>query len=195
MVRVLGVIGSPRKGGNTELLVNEVLKAAASAGAKTETMFLSDYNLAPCDDCQACFKTKNCVITDDWKELFRRVAEADALVLGSPVYFGGVTAQVKTFIDRIGYLNIARGRKSFMNKIGASAVVGRRTGMLNTSLEILTFLTSARMIVPNGGRLVAVGREKGDVLKDTEGVQNAKELGTRIVELADITSDLGKKAS
>ena len=80
MVRVLGVVGSPRKGGNTELLVNEVLKAAASAGAKTETMFLPDYDLAPCDGCQACFKTKNCVITDDWEKLFRRVAEVGTYV-------------------------------------------------------------------------------------------------------------------
>lgn len=190
MVKILGIVGSPRKGGNTELLVNEVLKAASSAGTKTETIFLSDYQLAPCDGCQACFDTKSCAITDDVEKLFQKIVEADAIVLGSPVYFGGVTAQVKTFIDRIGYLNNARGRRSLANKIGAAAVVGRRTGMLNTSLQILTFLTSARMIVPNGGRLVAVGRDKGDVLNDAEGMENAKHLGSTIVQLAQTTSDL-----
>lgn len=194
MVKVLGVVGSPRKGGNTELLVNEVLKAAALKGAKTETISLCDYKLAPCNGCRTCFETKNCAITDDVEKLFRKVADADALVLGSPVYFGGVTAQVKGFIDRIGYLNMARERKPLLNRVGASAVVGRRTGMLNASLEILTFLTASRMIVPSGGRLVAVGREKGDVLKDNEGMESARDLGARIVELAEATSGFRKKS-
>jgi len=188
VVKVLGVVGSPRKGGNTELIVGEVLKAANSAGAKTEMVFLPDYKLAPCDGCRACFDKKSCAIADDGEKLFRKVSEADALVLGSPVYFGSVTAQAKTFIDRIGYLNMARGRKPLMDKIGASVVVGRRTGMLNASLEILTFLTSSRMIIPSGGRLVAVGREKGDVLKDAEGMESAKELGAKIVQLVEATS-------
>jgi len=195
VVKVLGVVGSPRKGGNTELTISEVLKAAKSAGATTEIISLSDYKLAPCNGCRTCFDTKNCAIKDDGEKLFRKVAEADALVLGSPVYFGGVTAQVKTFIDRIGYLNMARGRKPLMDKIGASAVVGRRTGMLNASLEILTFLTASRMIIPSGGRLVTVGREKGDVLKDAEGMESARDLGARMVELAEATSGFRKKPS
>jgi multimeric flavodoxin WrbA len=99
------------------------------------------------------------------------------VILGSPSYFQGVTAQMKTFIDRIGYLHIARGRKDFEVKVGAAIAVARRSGLVSTWNQMTMFLTAARMIIPSGGRVFAVGRGKGEVAKDKEGVDAARYLG------------------
>ncbi|MEM5853681.1 MAG: flavodoxin family protein, partial [Candidatus Aenigmatarchaeota archaeon] len=102
MVKLLGVVGSPRKGGNTEFLVKEVLKAAEGEGAIVELIHLADFDLKPCSGCGACFKTRNCAIEDDVEKIFDMIKVVDGVIIGSPVYFQSVNAQTKTFIDRVG---------------------------------------------------------------------------------------------
>lgn len=99
-MKVLGLIGSPRVGGNTETLVAEVLRGAASRGAQTEQVALNKLNISPCQACDACRKTKRCRIQDDMQALYDKIFEADALVLGTPIYFWGPSAQLKCFVDR-----------------------------------------------------------------------------------------------
>lgn len=98
--RVLGIVGSPRRGGNTETLVEQVLRGAVEAGAMTEKVILSELDIAPCEGCDACVDSGTCVIGDDMEELLDKMARSDVWVLGTPVYWWGPSAQFKTFVDR-----------------------------------------------------------------------------------------------
>lgn len=98
--RVLGIVGSPRRGGNTETLVDEVLRGAEEVGASTEKVILSTLDIAPCTACEACEDNGVCILTDDMEDLLRRMSDSDVWVLGTPVYWWGPSAQFKTFVDR-----------------------------------------------------------------------------------------------
>jgi len=97
---VLGIGASPRLRSNTEALVREALRGAALDGARTERVRLSDLSIAPCRACEACARTGECVIRDDFQPLLAKVLEADRLVFATPVHFMGLPAQGKGFIDR-----------------------------------------------------------------------------------------------
>jgi multimeric flavodoxin WrbA len=189
LIRLLGIVGSPRKGGNTEIIMKEVLKAGEQDGAEIELVHLVDFSLKPCDGCRTCFETKNCVIRDDVEKLFEKMTQADVIIIGSPVYFFNVNAQTKTFIDRVGYLHNARGRKAFRNRIGGAIVVGARSGLANALSQILLFLTAARMITA-APAVTSLASAKGDAVKDTRGIDDARELGKSIVQIAKATASL-----
>jgi multimeric flavodoxin WrbA len=99
-LRVLGISGSPRRGGNTDLLLAEVMKGAASKGAKVKTIVLNDLKITPCQHCDACFEAGQCKCQDDMQKVYKELEGADRIVLASPVHFMGVTAQAKAMIDR-----------------------------------------------------------------------------------------------
>jgi multimeric flavodoxin WrbA len=179
---VLGVSGSPRVGGNTDLILNEALAAAKSKGAEVKLIRLSDYSLEPCNACMTCFSTGKCVIKDDWQKLYDELSSADGIILASPSYFQGVTAQMKAFIDRIGFVALARKRTDFAGKVGGAIAVARRSGVSSTCNQMMVFLTAVGMAIPSGGRVYAIGREKGEVLKDQEGIQTARQLGSAVFE-------------
>jgi multimeric flavodoxin WrbA len=98
--RVLGIVGSPRRSGNTEILVDEVLTGASEAGAQTEKVILSHLDIGPCRACDACKKKGRCVQQDDLLRLLEQMEQSQVWVLGTPVYYWGPTAQFKAFIDR-----------------------------------------------------------------------------------------------
>ena len=97
---ILGIVGSPRRNGNTEILVDEVLKAAEQNGAVTSKVILSNLDISPCRACDVCRKKGKCVQEDDMVELFAQIEDSDVLVLGTPIYWWGPTAQFKAFLDR-----------------------------------------------------------------------------------------------
>jgi len=99
-MRVLGISGSPRRGGNTDLLLAEVMKGAESRGAETRTLVLNDLKITPCQHCDACFEAGVCRIKDDMQMVYKEMEKADRIVLASPVHFLGLTAQAKAMIDR-----------------------------------------------------------------------------------------------
>lgn len=99
-MKVLGIAGSPRREGNTDRLLAEVLRGAQSGGADTETVILNNLHITPCQHCDACLAQGNCVIKDDMQLIYRRLDEADRVVLASPIQFMGPTAQLKAMIDR-----------------------------------------------------------------------------------------------
>jgi len=101
----LGVIGSPRRNGNTHVLVSCVLEGAASAGAQTDTLFLADTTIRECDGCHLCWEGEHCPKADDMAGIFPRIIEADAIVFGTPVYWYGPTGLMKLFIDRFVFFN------------------------------------------------------------------------------------------
>ena len=99
-LKVLGIAGSPRRDGNTDHLLQQVIAGASSHGAETKTIILSELNIAPCRHCDGCIKTGKCVVDDDMQWLHIDLREADHIVLASPIFFMGVTAQTKAMIDR-----------------------------------------------------------------------------------------------
>ena len=99
-LKVLGIAGSPRRDGNTDHLLKQVMAGAYSQGAETKTVILSELNIAPCRHCDGCLKTGKCVIDDDMQWVHSDLREVDRVVLASPIFFMGVTAQTKAMIDR-----------------------------------------------------------------------------------------------
>ncbi|MFH1820870.1 MAG: flavodoxin family protein [Methanobacteriota archaeon] len=183
MIKILGIVGSPRVGGNTELFVAEALKAAAEDGAETELLRLAENEVKPCDACLSCRKTGECVVKDDFRPIFDKMVEADGIILGSPVYFSSATPQIKALIDRAGYLSIAKGRP-FENKVGGPMVVARRAGQNFTLAEMMFFFLHQGMIVPGSTYWnVAVGRQKGEVANDEEGMKTARDFGKKLAWL------------
>jgi len=183
MIRVLGVVGSPRAGGNTERFVAEALDASREEGAETEILGLADKEVKPCDACLSCRKTGECRIKDDFKSIFDKMLGADGIILASPVYFGSATPQIKSLIDRAGYLSAARGRV-FEKKVGGAMVVARRAGHNFTLAQLLFFFLHQGMIIPGSTYWnVAFGREKGELSKDEEGLQTARNFGKKMIWL------------
>ncbi len=99
-MRVLGLAGSPRRGGNTDLLLAQAMKGAQSQGAEVKTIILNDLEVTPCQHCDACLEAGKCRIEDDMQMVYRELERADRIVLASPLHFMGVTAQAKAMIDR-----------------------------------------------------------------------------------------------
>ena len=99
-MRVVGINGSPRRGGNTDLLLAQVIKGAESEGAETKTLILNDLKVSPCQHCDACFEAGVCRIKDDMQTVYKEMEKADRIVLASPIHFMGLTAQMKAMIDR-----------------------------------------------------------------------------------------------
>lgn len=97
---VLGIVGSPRRGGNTEVLVEEVLRGAEDAGATVDKVILSGLDIAPCEACGSCKDTGECIYVDDMEKLLEKLKSSDVWVLGTPVYWWGPSAQFKLFLDR-----------------------------------------------------------------------------------------------
>ncbi|MFK4785182.1 flavodoxin family protein [Fusobacterium sp. MFO224] len=100
-MKVLGIIGSFRKNGNTDILVNKVLDGIKSCGIETESIYLSDFDFKDCIGCEGCAKTNKCVIKDEMQKIYKLLEESDGIVLGSPTYFYNVTADIKKFLDRL----------------------------------------------------------------------------------------------
>jgi multimeric flavodoxin WrbA len=101
-MKVLGLVGSPRRGSNTDLLVSAVLYGAGAANHDIDKVYLYDANIQPCVDCRACKKGSfQCVVGDGMKQLYPKLEEADVIVFGTPLYWYGPTAKMKLLIDRL----------------------------------------------------------------------------------------------
>ncbi len=125
-MKVLGINGSPRRGGNTDLLLAEVMKGAASRGAEVKTIILSHLKIAPCQHCDTCLETGNCKIQDDMQKVYSELEQADRIVLASPIHFMGVTAQAKAMIDRCQAL---WARKDVLKQLPLGSKPGEKKGL------------------------------------------------------------------
>ena len=99
-MKVLGIAGSPRLGGNTDHLLVEVLKGAKDKGAEVKTIYICDLDISPCQHCNYCYQTGDCKVTDDIVKVYEELEQADRIVIASPLHFMSVTAQLKAMIDR-----------------------------------------------------------------------------------------------
>lgn len=100
-MKIVGFIASPRKEGNTAWIINKILEGAKEQGAETQSWYFSDLDIKPCRSCYGCKQDDRCIINDDMQKLYGAIEHADALVLGSPVYMGQMSAQAKIFTDRL----------------------------------------------------------------------------------------------
>ena len=181
-MKAIGIVGSPRKNGNTEILTRHTLKAIAEAGLDTELIRLAGRDIRPCDACMACRQEERCPIDDDLLPIYNKMKEADAVILASPVYFGSANALLKALMDRTGYMSYAT--RSFDGKVGGPLVVARRAGQNFTFAQIMYWFHILGFFMPGSTYWnIAFGREKGEVEEDEEGLRTAWNFGKNVAFL------------
>jgi len=184
-LKVIGINGSPRKGGNTEILIRKALGIMQSQGIDTEIIGLGEKKVEPCDACKFCRKhIGKCHIEDDLAPILEEMLSADGIILGSPVYVGSVTAQMKALMDRVGY--IARAMDNpFRRKVGGAIVVARRAGHNFTLMQLLQFFNIFGMTIAGSAVYwnIAFGREKGEVLQDEEALRTIDDFAQNFIWL------------
>ena len=191
-MKVLAINGSPRKGGNTEFLLQKVLEPIAEAGIGTELIQIGGKPIRGCLACYKCRERKDRRCTNDTdmvNEIIGKMIDADGIVLGSPTYFADMTSEMKALVDRAGF--VARANDNlFSRKIGAAVVVHRRGGSTHVQDSINHLFLMSRMIVPGSTYWnFGVGQQKGDVGNDDEALENMRDLGSTIAWLITSLTD------
>ena len=179
-MKVVAFNGSPRKDGNTSILIKRVFNELEKQKIETELVQLAEKEIRGCIACYKCFENKDrrCSVKNDAaNEYIEKMLGAEGIILGSPVYFNDVTSEMKALIDRAGFVSRANERM-FKNKVGAAVAAVRRAGAVHTLDTMNHFFLSGEMIIV--GRSIGIGREKGEVEKDEEGMQLVKSLGQRM---------------
>ena len=186
-MKVIAFNGSPRKKGNTHILIETVFKELEKKGIETEEINIASKPYRGCMGCMKCFDNGDgkCVIkTDDLNDQFNRMREADGIILGSPVYCADLSGQMKSFIDRISFLNFANGGNVFARKIGTGVMAVRRAGAVPTLHSLNSFFTICQMIVVGSTYWnMGFGMEEGEVRQDPEGIQTMQNLGKNMAWL------------
>ena len=184
MIKVLAVNGSPRHNGNTSHMLGTVLEVCKNAGFETELYHAGGRMVKGCMACGGCRKNVGKCVTDDWiNELYQKMVEADAIILGSPTYFFDLTPEIKAVIDRCGFIAGGSG-KSLSRKVGAAVSAVRRAGGISTLDSMQRFFLGCDMIVVGSSYWnMSICRGLGEYEKDAEGVATMKRLGENIVWL------------
>ncbi len=189
-MKILGIAGSPRRGGNTDLLLAEVMRGATSQGAEVKTIILNDLKIAPCQHCDACLEKGKCKYQDDMQMVYRELEQADRVVLASPIQFTGVTAQMKVMIDRLQALwarkyvlkvpplGNERERKGFFISVGGRKIANLfepALVMVKTVFRILDIAYAGELLFPGVD-------EKGAIAKHPDALHQAFLAGQKLVE-------------
>ena len=179
-MKVIGIVGSPRRQGNTEIIVSHILGAIDEESIDTELVRLAGLDIKPCNACMLCQKQEQCSIKDDMWPIYLKMKESDGIILASPVYFHAATGLMKAFIERAGYIAKWNGN-TLSGKVGGPFVVARRAGHNSTLAELSFWFQTMGMVVPGSTYLnLAFGLEKGEVTKDQEGMQTAWNFGKNV---------------
>ena len=186
---MLGIAGSPRRGGNTDLLLAEVMRGAASRGAEVKTIILNDLEVSPCQHCDACLEAGRCRINDDMQMVYRELEAAARVVLASPIQFMGITAQMKAMIDRcqalwarkyvlkIPPLGNRRDRKGLFISVGGRRIANVFDGALVTVKTLFRILD-----ITYAGELLFPGvDEKGAIARHPDALRQAFLAGQKLV--------------
>lgn len=185
-MKVLGLNGSPRKNGNTEILLGEFIKGARENGVEAETIRLNSLNFRPCQECDNARTDGVCIVNDDMQDIFSKVHSADAIVIASPVFFGSLSAQTKMMIDRFQCQWTAK----FVHK---TLKLNKKKDGYFLSVEASSkekFFDNARSIVKNfyavieaeykGELFCPLVDAKGDINNSTECLTKAYQMGSGI---------------
>ena len=182
-MKVLAISGSPRKKGNTMTLLERALGILESKGFETELISLADKKIEPCNACMACNGKPECAIKDDFDFIYRKMLEADGLIIGSPVYFGSATPETMALLDRAGYVARKNGNL-FSRKVGGPVVVARRAGQNFTFAQLLMWFMINGLVVPGSSYWnISFGSHSCDVEKDEEGIKTLDNFAINIAWL------------
>ena len=188
-MKVIGFVGSARKGGNTDVLIKKVLEGATEKGAETQLVYLYDLDIKDCTGCMTCKGNDGCPIQDDMQPLYPKIREADGIILGSPIYMGFLTGQAKSFLDRW-YAFLDANRQSRLPSGKRCVLVLPQgqpdenlfayVGMVLGRVFNLMGITEAKPLVAGGVRGVGEVAQKGALL------DKAREMGNELARPLDI---------
>ena len=189
-MKILGICGSPRTDGNTEVLLKEALKGASEAGAEVEAVFLRDKTISPCLEIYGCKVDGRCVIEDDFHEVAEKMVQADAIILASPIFFYTVSAHTKMLMDRCQSFWVKRyllkepitpgrpRRKGAFISVGATH--GKRL-FEGVTLTVRYFFDVLDVDLYDT-LLVRGVDEKGEIFNNPEEIRAAYELGSKLAQ-------------
>ena len=179
-MKVIAVNGSPRKDGNTYLALKTACDILNEQGIETEIINVGSMNITGCKACGGCAGKGKCVLNDGFNDVADKAAEADGIIIGSPVYYAGVNGTLKCFLDRFFYVHSAEMRF----KPAAAVVALRRSGVTHTYQTIYNYFTISEMLITPTNYWPGVhGGAKGEAEQDTEGMQIARTIGKNMAYL------------
>ncbi len=187
-MRVLGITGSPRIRGNTDLLLDEALKGVQSQGAEVEKIIVDKLNIAPCREYYGCLRDGNCVIRDDMDGIYPKLLNADVVIVASPMFFYGLTSQLKALIDRSQALwarkYVLKQNLPCEERKGAFIAVGATKGqkLFDGSIFTVKYFFQAIGVDYAEELLVRGVDKKGEIIKHPTALKDAFELGSRMVQ-------------
>lgn len=185
-MNVVAFNGSARLDGNTAILLKAALGELEREGIQTELIQLAKEQLQGCGACYRCFKQKDqrcSVDADPVNEYVAKMAAADGILLGSPVYFADITANTKALIERCGMVGRANG-DLYQRKVGAAVVAVRRGGAIHAFNSLNHFFTIGQMVIVGSSYWnIGIGREPGAVSSDEEGMKTMQRLGQNMAWL------------
>jgi multimeric flavodoxin WrbA len=186
MMKVVGFNGSARKDGNTALLIQSVFDVLNDEGIETDMLQMAGKRIQGCIACYKCFenKDKRCAVKDDvLNECIEKMLDAEGIILGSPTYFADLSASTKALIERAGM--VARANDHMLKrKVGAAVIAVRRAGATHVQSSINYFFLISQMIVPGSSYWnLAIGKDKGEVSGDEEGMATMRDLGQNMAWL------------
>lgn len=176
-MKIAGILGSARKGGNTEILLDVALEEAREYGVLTEKIPLRDKAIAPCDGCGRCTGTGKCVIDDDAQEIYGKMLESEGIIWATPVYFWSMSGQTKTMIDRTYALLFPK--LQLASKVGGLILAATGRGLMNTANIFHMYFTYNHMFFAEFASGYA--REKGEIKKNTVAIHMAKEMVQQMI--------------
>ena len=187
-MKVVALVGSPRKGGNTDILLQKALEGAKDQGAQTQIFYLNDLHIRGCQACYTCKKTGECAVEDDLTQVYQALNEADGVILGSPIYFGRFTAQTALFMDRLyAYLrpdftsSFPKGKKLALVFTQNQADPSLFAGTVHSTAQVLKrigFADEPRILV--GSQLGEVGA----ALKNEKYLESAFSIGQQLASVS-----------
>ena len=187
-MKVLGIMGSPRKQSNTEILLDKALEGAREAGADVEKVMVSRLKISPCLEIYACLKDGDCAIKDDMQALYKKLLEADHIIFASPIFFYGITSQAKAVVDRCQALWIRRhvlgmGKEDKRERSGAFISVGATRGkkLFDGSVLTVKYFFDAVGVQYFADLLVRGIDNKGQIREHPEALEDAFRLGQQLV--------------
>jgi multimeric flavodoxin WrbA len=193
-MKILGISGGHRLGGNTDGLVEKALSVCRERGCETEFVSLASLKIGFCTSCGSCRKSFTCSIKDDVFPILEKMRDADALIVGTPTYFAQVSGRLKAFFDRT--IPLRRNGMMLSGKVGGAIAVGgsRNGGQEKAASGIIDWMLLNEMVVVSDKKTahfggIAVGREPGDALKDEAGVATVVNLSEKIVETLERLGD------
>jgi multimeric flavodoxin WrbA len=185
-MKVVAFNGSARKDGNTAILVRRVFAELEKEGIETELVQFAGQTIRGCTACGQCFKNKNqqCAVKGDIvNDCIAKMVAADGIILASPTYFADISAEMKALIDRSGYVAKAND-ELFRRKVGTAVIAVRRAGSIHAFDSINHFFLISQMVIPGSNYWnMGIGRGKGEVEQDEEGLRTMQILGQNMAWL------------